>query len=173
MERPRALLTSASSRPPPSAHARSPPAPRPRRSGFPHLRPGPAPPPGGGGGGGSGCGGRVVLVAALAAEEPTETQRLTSTGCGGPTDRVATGLTDAQLAEKSEPWGTLGIREFSLFISQKNVYDKMTSLKLCDVNYLYYDLFLFLDFSAVYFYLVYFYSLGNYCPCVSIVLHLV
>lgn len=28
------------------------------------------------------------------------------------------GLTDAQLAEKSEPWGTLGIREFSLFISQ-------------------------------------------------------
>ncbi|XDC78354.1 hypothetical protein R6Z07F_009527 [Ovis aries] len=119
MERPRALLTSASSRPPLSAHARSPPAPRPRRSGFPHLRPGPAPPPGGGGGGGgSGCGGRVVLAAALAAEEPTETQRLTSTGCGGPTDRVATGLTDAQLAEKSEPWGTLGIREFSLFISQ-------------------------------------------------------
>lgn len=27
----------------------------------------------------------------------------------------------------------------------------MTSLKLCDVNYLYYDLFLFLDFSTVYF----------------------
>lgn len=30
-------------------------------------------------------------MAALAAEEPTETQRLTSTGCGRPTDRVATG----------------------------------------------------------------------------------
>ncbi|XP_070238514.1 protein-L-isoaspartate O-methyltransferase domain-containing protein 1 isoform X2 [Bos mutus] len=50
----------------------------------------PAPPLPGGGGGGC-CGGRVVLAAALAAEEPTETQRLTSTGCGGPTDRVATG----------------------------------------------------------------------------------
>ncbi|XP_055401943.1 protein-L-isoaspartate O-methyltransferase domain-containing protein 1 isoform X4 [Bubalus kerabau] len=127
MERPRALLTSASSRPPPSAHARSPPARRPRRSGFPHLRPGPAPPPGGGGGGC--CGGRVVLAAALAAEEPTETQRLTSTGCGGPTDRVARGLTDAQLAEKSEPWGTLGIREFSLFISQFCSHNACTQLR--------------------------------------------
>ncbi|XP_066873629.1 protein-L-isoaspartate O-methyltransferase domain-containing protein 1 isoform X8 [Kogia breviceps] len=94
MGRPRALLISASSRrpsrPPPSAHARSPPARRPRRSGFPNQRPGPAPPPGGGGGGGGG-GGRVVLAAALAAAEPAESQRLTCARCGGPTDRLATG----------------------------------------------------------------------------------
>ncbi|XP_066873623.1 protein-L-isoaspartate O-methyltransferase domain-containing protein 1 isoform X4 [Kogia breviceps] len=93
MGRPRALLISASSRrpsrPPPSAHARSPPARRPRRSGFPNQRPGPAPPPGGGGGGGGG-GGRVVLAAALAAAEPAESQRLTCARCGGPTDRLAT-----------------------------------------------------------------------------------
>ena len=88
MGRSRALLTSAPSRrpsrPPPSAHARSPPARRPRRSGFPNQRPGPAPPPGGGGG-------RVVLAAALAAAEPAESQRLTCARCGGPTDRLATG----------------------------------------------------------------------------------
>eukprot|EP00070_Physeter_catodon_P049601 XP_028356495.1 protein-L-isoaspartate O-methyltransferase domain-containing protein 1 isoform X8 [Physeter catodon] len=91
MGRPRALLISASSRrpsrQPPSAHARSPPAWRPRRSGFPNQRPGPAPPPGGGGGGG---GGRVVLAAAPAAAEPAESQRLTGARCGGPTDRLAT-----------------------------------------------------------------------------------
>ncbi|XP_049556572.1 protein-L-isoaspartate O-methyltransferase domain-containing protein 1 isoform X3 [Orcinus orca] len=89
MGRPRALLISASSRrpsrPPPSAHARSPPARRPRRSGFPNQRPGSAPPPGGGGGG------RVVLAAAPAAAEPAESQRLTCARCGGPTDRLATG----------------------------------------------------------------------------------
>ncbi|XP_026983925.1 protein-L-isoaspartate O-methyltransferase domain-containing protein 1 isoform X6 [Sagmatias obliquidens] len=88
MGRPRALLISASSRrpsrPPPSAHARSPPARRPRRSGFPNQRPGSAPPPGGGGG-------RVVLAAAPAAAEPAESQRLTCARCGGPTDRLATG----------------------------------------------------------------------------------
>ncbi|KAJ8797124.1 hypothetical protein J1605_001934 [Eschrichtius robustus] len=88
MGRSRALLTSAPSRrpsrPPPSAHARSPPARRPRRSGFPNQRPGPAPPPGGGGG-------RVVLAAAPAAAEPAESQRLTCARCGGPTDRLATG----------------------------------------------------------------------------------
>ncbi|XP_067568457.1 protein-L-isoaspartate O-methyltransferase domain-containing protein 1 isoform X6 [Pseudorca crassidens] len=87
MGRPRALLISASSRrpsrPPPSAHARSPPARRPRRSGFPNQRPGSAPPPGGGGG-------RVVLAAAPAAAEPAESQRLTCARCGGPTDRLAT-----------------------------------------------------------------------------------
>ncbi|TKC38323.1 hypothetical protein EI555_005349 [Monodon monoceros] len=90
MGRPRALLISASSRRPsrlpPSAHVRSPPARRPRRSGFPNQRPGPAPSPGGGGG-------RVVLAAAPAAAEPAESQPLTCARCGGPTDRLATDST--------------------------------------------------------------------------------
>ncbi|XP_067568456.1 protein-L-isoaspartate O-methyltransferase domain-containing protein 1 isoform X5 [Pseudorca crassidens] len=133
MGRPRALLISASSRrpsrPPPSAHARSPPARRPRRSGFPNQRPGSAPPPGGGGG-------RVVLAAAPAAAEPAESQRLTCARCGGPTDRLATGLTDAKIAGKSEPWATLGIRELAssfhrinLFLEIKcNIKGKQTTL---------------------------------------------